>query len=228
MIKPMILTLGVLLGLSFSLTGHVIAQTQFQTVTDCDRVEAGQLAALGCALFVTNSSQVEPGSRSADQSVSAPAVADIPSSGTQALVFLPVLSRSPAPEATLAQQVLDQTNYYRAQNGCGPLVLQPALTTAAQRHSDDMASHNFFSHTGSDGSNFASRLLQAGYYFSQAAENIGAGYATPEDVVEGWMNSPGHRANILNCNLTELGVGYSESSTSQYTRYWTQNMGTCQ
>lgn len=226
--KTMMLTVGLLLVFSFSVTGHVFARTQFESIANCDGVEEDQLAALGCALFLEESVKAEPGSAPESDIISAQAATELPSSGTQTHLFLPIVGRLPAREASFAEQVLDQTNRYRAQNGCGPLVLHPTLNAAAQRHSDDMANRNFFGHTGSDGSTFASRMVQAGYYFSQAAENIGAGYATPADVVDAWMRSPAHRANILNCELTELGLGYSENNGSQYTRYWTQNLGTCE
>jgi len=71
-----------------------------------------------------------------------------------------------------------------------------------------MALQNFFSHTGKDGSSLASRISATGYQFSAAAENIAAGPSTPEQVVSSWMNSSGHRANILNPNLKEIGISY--------------------
>ena len=93
-----------------------------------------------------------------------------------------------------------------------------------------MALQDFFSHTGIDGSTMTQRIGVAGYQFSSAAENIAAGYTTPEEVVGGWMNSPGHRANILNPNLTEIGVGYycleTDPGTLNYNHYWTQDFGT--
>ncbi len=82
-----------------------------------------------------------------------------------------------------------------------------------------MATKDYFSHTSLDGSSMSDRIDRQGYAWRRLAENIAAGYPSPEAVVEGWMNSPGHRANILNCDLTEIGVGH-------YQRYWTQNFGT--
>lgn len=93
-----------------------------------------------------------------------------------------------------------------------------------------MALQDFFSHTGIDGSTMVQRIQTTGYQFSSAAENIAAGYTTPEQVVAGWMESPGHRANILNPNLTEIGVGYyfleNDTANINYNHYWTQNFGT--
>jgi uncharacterized protein YkwD len=67
-------------------------------------------------------------------------------------------------------------------------------------------------------------MTAAGYTYRMAAENIAAGHRSPADVVKGWMNSPGHRANILNCGFTQIGVGYATGGT--HGTYWTQNFGT--
>ena len=132
--------------------------------------------------------------------------------------------------APFAQQVVNIVNQERANAGCAPLTINQQLTTAAQGHSNDMALNDFFSHTGSDGSSPWERMNNAGYQFSYAAENIAAGYPTPQAVVNGWMDSPGHRANILNCILEDTGVGYyylaNDTGTTNYHHYWTQVFGT--
>lgn len=119
----------------------------------------------------------------------------------------------------LERQVIDLTNQRRADNGCPPLANNNRLHAAALGHSVDMANNDYFSHTSLDGSSMSDRIDRQGYSWRRLAENIAAGYPTPQAVVEGWMNSPGHRANILNCDLTEIGVGHHQ-------RYWTQNFGT--
>ncbi len=124
----------------------------------------------------------------------------------------------------LAQQVVDLTNQYRVAAGCAPLTVSPQLTAAAAAHSQDMATNNFFSHTGSDGSTPWQRIRRTGYSYSTAAENIAAGYRTAEQVVQGWYNSDGHRRNMLNCNLREIGVAYADGGS--YGRYWTQVFAT--
>jgi uncharacterized protein YkwD len=116
------------------------------------------------------------------------------------------------------------TNAERAKAGCGPLTIDVQLTAAAQAHSVDMAINNYFSHTGQDGRTPFQRIAAAGYTFSVAAENIAAGQRTPTDVVAGWMNSAGHRANILNCTLMQIGVGFATGGS--YGTYWTQDFGT--
>ena len=89
-----------------------------------------------------------------------------------------------------------------------------------------MATNNYFSHTGSDGSTFDSRISATGYSYRMAGENIAAGAATAEAVMELWMNSPGHRANILNCGYTQIGVGYAYNAGSDYGHYGTHVFAT--
>jgi uncharacterized membrane protein YgcG len=86
-----------------------------------------------------------------------------------------------------------------------------------------MATHDTLSHTGSDGSQLSDRISAAGYEFRASAENIAYNYTDPAAVMAGWMGSPGHRANILNENYCEMGVGLAYSDTNQ--PYWTQNFG---
>ncbi|MBO9326739.1 MAG: CAP domain-containing protein [Roseiflexus sp.] len=124
----------------------------------------------------------------------------------------------------LAQQVVDLTNAYRAAAGCASLVVSLQLTAAAAAHSQDMAQNNFFGHIGSDGSTPWDRIRRTGYSYQSAAENIAAGYRTAKDVVQGWYSSPGHRQNMLNCDLREIGVAYADGGS--YGRYWTQVFAT--
>ena len=128
------------------------------------------------------------------------------------------------------EQVVKLTNNERAKAGLPPLKLNNKLVNAAQDHSSDMAQDDFFSHTGADGSSIGDRVKGSGYQYSRTGENIAAGQPTPEAVVRGWMNSPGHRANILNPNYTEIGVGYeyleNDTGSVNYNHYWTQVFGT--
>ena len=133
----------------------------------------------------------------------------------------------PATAATVQEDVIARTNAERAKAGCPALRQNAALGTAAQRHSDDMAARNFMGHTGSDGSTFVVRIERAGYTrWTRAAENVAAGQRTAADVVRSWMNSAGHRANILNCALKDIGVGYRYRQGTTYGHYWTQDFGT--
>ena len=121
-------------------------------------------------------------------------------------------------------EVVKLTNAERIRKGCSALRIDERLVAAARVHSTDMVRSRFFSHTGSNGSNFVAREVAAGYPRKGAAsENIAWGYRTPKDVVNGWMNSPGHRRNILNCSSVAVGVGIAVKSGGAI--YWTQDFG---
>jgi len=85
------------------------------------------------------------------------------------------------------------------------------LATAAQQHSDDMANRNYFSHTTPEGVTFDKRENNAGYP-SPGGENIAQGQTTAQQVMTDWMNSPGHRANILNCTFAAIGIGVNTTA----------------
>jgi uncharacterized protein YkwD len=130
--------------------------------------------------------------------------------------------------AAFAEEVLSLVNVQRARSTLLALTANGPLTSAAQAHAMDTACQLFLSHTGSDGSSPFDRMLRFGYSYSTAAENVAAGYATPADVVNGWMGSSGHRANIMNPSFSEAGIGYvynSSSTTGNYYSYWTMTFG---
>ncbi|MFD6967013.1 sigma-70 family RNA polymerase sigma factor [Streptomyces sp. NPDC059949] len=128
---------------------------------------------------------------------------------------------APAP-AGVAGQVVALVNTERAAAGCGPLKEDPQLRAAAQGHSDDMAARDFFSHTSPDGTDPGQRTTAAGYRWSTYGENIARGQQTAQSVMDSWMKSPGHRANILNCSFKDIGVGIHQGSGGPW---WTQNFG---
>lgn len=131
----------------------------------------------------------------------------------------PAPSDSTAPTGAVAE-VLALVNKERAAVGCPVLTVNEKLTKAAQDHSEDMAAHSNMSHTGSDGSDPGQRITRAGYQWSAYAENVAYGYDTAAKVMEGWMNSPGHKRNILDCNVKEIGIGLAQPG-----QYWTQDFG---
>jgi len=145
-------------------------------------------------------------------------------------IYLPLITSGQVASVSLAEQVVAVTNVYRAMHGCGPLTLNPQLTAAAHEHSEDMATHDYFSHISLDGSTPWDRISRAGYKYSSAAENLAAGYPTAQEVVDGWYNevppNDGHRKNMLDCTLMEVGIGYAENDSSTYQIYWTQDFGT--
>ncbi|MBT2477685.1 sigma-70 family RNA polymerase sigma factor [Streptomyces sp. ISL-94] len=128
---------------------------------------------------------------------------------------------APAPQGA-AGQVVALVNAERAAAGCGPLQEDAQLRTAAQRHSDDMVNRDFFSHTNPDGADPGRRTTAAGYKWSTYGENIAKGQQTPQSVMDSWMKSPGHRANILNCSFKDIGVGIHQGAGGPW---WTQNFG---
>ncbi|MCK9902469.1 serine protease [Parafrankia colletiae] len=131
---------------------------------------------------------------------------------------------NPPGTGTPQDEILRLTNVERQKAGCGPLLFDASLTAAAQAHSADMATNNYFSHTGQNGSTAGSRAQAAGWPNGYVGENIAAGSTTPAATIQMWMNSSGHRANILNCAYTHLGVGYAQGGGT-YRYYWTQAFG---
>jgi uncharacterized protein YkwD len=119
-------------------------------------------------------------------------------------------------------QILSLVNTQRAKAGCGALTASKALTTLAQNFSEEMAVRNFFDHTDPDGKSPWDRAKALGIT-NLGGENIAMGQQTPADVMNAWMNSPGHRANILNCTYHSLGVGAYYAPTGG--PWWTQDFG---
>lgn len=121
--------------------------------------------------------------------------------------------------------VWNLVNDERREAGLHALTWNHQLFNAAREHSLDMAVENYFSHTGLDGRSAGDRIFDAGYDWQTYGENIAYGYVTPDAVMAGWMNSAGHRANILNGSFCELGVGIAEHANSGHQLYWTQDFG---
>ncbi|MBH0230400.1 CAP domain-containing protein [Halobacillus yeomjeoni] len=119
------------------------------------------------------------------------------------------------------QEVVALVNEERSQEGLAPLEAHERLSGLARLKSRDMAEHGYFSHTSPNYGSPFEMMNQYDFEYRAAGENIAAGQRTPEEVVEGWMNSEGHRENILNKNFTHIGIGYIEDSGS-YGTYWTQ------
>lgn len=125
----------------------------------------------------------------------------------EGLLVLLLAATIPAPAlADPAQSVLAAVNQVRAKAGCPALKMNAKLAAAAKAHAKAMAVQNFFGHKGKDGSKFSSRIKRQGYKYRAAAENIAAGQTSPAQVVGNWLESPGHRRNILNCRLRDTGI----------------------
>jgi uncharacterized protein YkwD len=124
-------------------------------------------------------------------------------------------------------QVLALINQARTANGLNPFTLNGQLSAAATAHSTDMACNNFIDHNGSNGSTWYDRISAQGYVYSAASENIYVGNpqfgGTPQGAFDWWMNSQVHRDNILNPNMSEIGVGYIFNPNSDFGGYYTLN-----
>jgi uncharacterized protein YkwD len=127
-------------------------------------------------------------------------------------------------EAADEAAVLNLVNQERGKAGCNALTADSRLAKAARAHSGDMAARNYFDHSTPEGVTSDTRVTNAGYRWSAVGENIAFGQKDPASVMAAWMNSAGHRANILNCNYRNLGVGLAYNPSR--TPYWTQDFGT--
>jgi uncharacterized protein YkwD len=136
----------------------------------------------------------------------------------------------PGAEAVYAADVTALVNQQRAANGCKALTVNVAISTAAHEHSQDMGVNGYFAHDTPSGVTPWTRMEDAGYT-QPAGENIAEGYLSPRDVVDSWMNSPGHRDNILNCAFNATGVGYYDGTAAEGTAtsgngpWWTEDFG---
>lgn len=130
-----------------------------------------------------------------------------------------VLTIPQLPDSTLSfeAEVVRLVNEIRAQNGLKPLTANWELSRVARYKSEDMVSNRYFSHTSPTYGTPFQMIRAFGLSYKTAGENIAYGYRTPAAVVDAWMNSSGHRANILNASYTQIGVGYSPNG-----HYWTQ------
>ncbi|WP_077624320.1 CAP domain-containing protein [Sediminibacillus massiliensis] len=115
------------------------------------------------------------------------------------------------------QEVVELTNEERAKNGLSPLKIDNELSKVAREKSSDMAENGYFSHNSPTYGSPFDMMKQFGISYNTAGENIAKGQRSPEEVVEAWMNSEGHRKNILNADFTHIGVGYVEQGN-----VWTQ------
>lgn len=131
----------------------------------------------------------------------------------------PPPSTTVPPASNIAAAVIALTNAERAAAGLAPVAAQPQLMSAALVHSQDQATMRRMTHTGSDGSSAGDRIERAGFQWRTWAENVAMGYPTAESVMDGWVNSPGHRANILNPTMVHIGVAVVTGGDGA--PYWT-------
>lgn len=142
----------------------------------------------------------------------------------------PPATEAPAPppaavqvDTSVAGRVIALTNAQRAAAGLSPVSANGALTAAAAAHSKDQAVNNKMTHTGSNGSTLGQRVSAAGFAWRTIGENVAMGYGSADSVMNGWMNSPGHRANILKPEFTSIGVAVAYAADGS--PYWTMDLG---
>lgn len=123
-------------------------------------------------------------------------------------------------EKNFENQVIQLTNQERAKHGLKPLATNWELSRVARYKSADMRDRNYFSHTSPTYGSPFDMMKNFGVSYRSAGENIAAGQTTPQQVVQAWMNSEGHRKNILSPNYTQIGVGYAAGGSQRH--YWTQ------
>ena len=140
-----------------------------------------------------------------------------------------------SPDPLIQERTLQLVNEARSQpRSCGTesfeatsaLQWNPQLSEAADKHSADMAQHNFFNHSGSDGSSVSTRVSDTGYDWRTVGENIAAGQFSADDAVAGWLSSASHCKNLMNPDFKEMAVSCAEDSSSDFTRYWTNVLAT--
>jgi uncharacterized protein YkwD len=136
--------------------------------------------------------------------------------------------------AEVSTRVLDLINAARASaQHCGsapfpaapPLTRHAALERAAQEYAQDMASYGYMDHIGRDGSAPHERITRSGYRWSETGENLANGVMTPEALVDGWLHSPEHCANLLDPAYTQMGVGFAVNPRNEMSVYWALELG---
>ncbi|MGH3545275.1 MAG: CAP domain-containing protein [Mycobacteriales bacterium] len=175
------------------------------------KIVAAMLAALAAMSSYEQTPSLEPTSA---------IVQNVSATTSPAPATTPPAETAPEPQAL---ELLELVNTERSKAGCSAVSLEPRLNSAALLHSQDMIKRNYFEHDTPDGVSPGERVHAAGYDWSSTGENIAAGYHTPRDVMGGWMKSPGHRENILDCDWIHMGVGIVENEAGKI--YWTQEFG---
>ncbi|MFJ8234904.1 CAP domain-containing protein [Ureibacillus sp. NPDC094379] len=185
--------------------GKVVDQgkTTNNTVEKEVATPAPQAPAKETATPATNKNTTAPTNTNTQQAAEAPAKAPTTNASQSVSAF--------------EQQVVDLTNAERTKAGLKPLEIYAPLMKVAEAKSADMAKNNYFSHTSPTYGSPFDQIKAAGISYKSAGENIAQGQRTPAEVVQAWMDSPGHRQNIMNASYTHIGVGYVKNGN-----YWTQ------
>jgi uncharacterized protein YkwD len=124
-----------------------------------------------------------------------------------------------------AASAREQVNAYRKSKGLKPLTLNAELTKAAYAHAKDLAKWDRISHYGSDGSNPWDRVKRAGYNAKVAAENVGTGQTSFQEVLKGWQESPGHNRNLLMTDIDNMGIALVQEPKTEFKTFWVLSLG---
>jgi len=204
-------------GSSLVLTGPSPA-TQTGTTQSADR--SSTPASSPVTSGVRSPSPGKRASRGSERTATAPAPKPKPSV-TRAKKRPPKPGPTVAERESMETEVVTLTNAERTKKGCRPHRPDTRLRDAARGHSADMKNRGYFDHVTPDGVDPWERAKAEGYD-QPSGENIARGQSTPSEVVDAWMKSPGHRANILNCDSKAIGIGVA---TGQDGPWWTQMFG---
>lgn len=202
-------------GLAVSDDAPTTAMVETTGSEDATSTEALSDLATGEAGLRTQEPEEAPTTEEPEETTEAPAEEDEGGSGGGED------EAESSPHADVEAAVADLVSNERAEAGCGTLERDSRLDAAARLHAEDMAVNDYFDHTSQDGRSPTDRAAEQGYD-GGVGENIAAGYPDAASVMEGWMNSEGHRANILNCDYSVIGIGVADRDG---TLYWVQNFG---
>lgn len=178
------------------------------------------IASGNCKNGSTNTTVSKPSASSAPAASSKPSTSTAPSSKPASSTAPSTAPQSGSSFSAFQNQVIQLVNEQRAANGLKPLTANAQLTNTATLKSQDMAKLNYFDHTSPTYGSPFDMMKKYDISYRTAGENIAMGQTTPAQVMQGWMNSPGHRANILNASFTQIGVGIAKNAQGQL--IWTQ------
>ena len=140
-------------------------------------------------------------------------------------VYVTQVPNVAAERGDLAARMIERINQIRKEHNLAPVAGNRKLARAASIHASDIARNDLFGHRGSDGSRLEDRLKRVAFKFKLAAENVAGGLQSPEATVDAWMDSTGHRRNLLNPNMCRVGIGYAfvpnDKGRVTYKHYWT-------
>lgn len=200
---------------------------RFSSIPDGSFVWQGKILAQpgSTVLFVVNGSRISGKIATSETLYHVRTIGDTTQIAQEIKQAAPAILQDLAVLRGVTDDVITLTNEERAKYGLPALAYDSQLTQAAQGHADDMAQNNYFDHTSLDGRSPGDRITETGYIWNACGENIAAGYADAASVVNGWMNSDGHRANILASFFCDIGVGYAYNAAADYDHYWVQDFG---